>query len=76
MRDERGWPGKSSVDCLMKQITLLSGGSSICKDENGDMSQAFADKLHEKIHNDNKKRRIKMQNDTLRGDVINALLLI
>ena len=41
------------------------------------VDKAFEDKLSEKIQNDNKARQKNMRNDALlRGDVINALLLI
>ena len=61
----------------MKQLILLSNGSPICTDDNGDLDKAFEDKLSEKIQNDNKARQKNMRNEALlRGDVINALLLI
>ena len=77
MKADRNWPGKDSARCIMKQLILLSNGSPICTDANGDLDKAFEDKLSEKIQNDNKARQKNMRNDALlRGDEINALLLI
>ena len=77
LKAERCWPGKDSARCIMKQLILLSNGSPICTDANGDLDKAFEDKLSEKIQNDNKARQKNMRNDALlRGDEINALLLI
>lgn len=74
--EEHSWPGRSAVRVLMKQITLLNNGSTICTDNKGQMCKDFETKLHDKISNDNKTRTIKMKNELKKGDVINALLLI